>query len=201
MIVIGLTGGSGAGKGAVCQKFRNLNIDSIDTDLTSRQVCAKGKPCLNELVSIFGDGILLEDGSLDRRGLAAIVFADKAKLAILNKITHRYILNEVRVWLEGQRAAGRKAAIVDAPLLYESGFDKECDVIISVIADRSVRLRRIIARDGITEEAAEARLNKQGDDAFYTERADYIITNNGSTNLLDSQIDCIYKQIIGRTPE
>ena len=167
----------------------------------SEHKCAPNTPCLKELVDTFGNTILFEDGSLDRRGLAAIVFADKQKLDTLNKITHRYILEEVRLWLDGQRAMGKKAAIVDAPLLFESGFDKECDVIISVIARRDIRLKRIIARDGITEAAAITRLNKQGDDSFYTSRSDHIITNNGDPSLLDPQIKHIYDKLMGRTPQ
>lgn len=198
MIVIGLTGGTGSGKGCVCRKFLKYNIEAIDTDQTSRSVCDKGMPCLNELVSHFGPSILNPDGTLNRKALAAIAFSDSEKHAILNKTTHKYILNEVRVWLENQRKQNRVAAIVDAPLLFESGFDKECDVIVAVTAPRSLRLKRILARDGITTEAAELRLSKQGNDSFYTDRAQYTVINNGSLEDLDQQIDRIYQDIISK---
>lgn len=195
MTVIGLTGGSGVGKGFVCQKFLDLGIPSIDTDKTARTVCEPGKPCLNELVSYFGDVILNPDGTLNRRKLAEIAFSDSEKHAALNKITHFHILSEVRLWLKQQEQNGCIAAIVDAPLLRESGFDKECDVIVAVIADRDIRIKRILARDGLTEEQALLRLSKQHEDVFYTENADHVIVNNGDVNLLDSQVETVYNAI------
>ena len=92
MIVIGLTGGSGVGKGCVCQKFLKYNVPAIDTDKTSRSVCDPGMPCLNELVSCFGHSILNPDGILNRKELASIAFSDKEKHEQLNKISHYYIL-------------------------------------------------------------------------------------------------------------
>lgn len=195
MIVIGLTGGSGVGKGCVCQEFLKYNINSIDTDKTSRQVCDKGKPCLNELVSQFGNVILNNDGTLNRKQLASIAFSDKDKHAVLNKITHHYILNEVRSWLETQRSAGHIAAIVDAPLLYESGFDKECNLIIAVTSPRESRIQRLLVRDNIPLEAIELRLSKQGNDSFYTDKANFVIHNNGSLDDIAEQVKIIYNQL------
>ncbi len=195
MIVIGLTGGSGVGKGCVCQEFLKYNINSIDTDQTARQVCDKGKPCLNDLVSNFGEIILNEDGTLNRKQLASIAFADKDKHAILNKITHYYILNEVRAWLDTQRAQEHIAAIVDAPLLFESSFDKECDVIIAVTAPREKRIERLLVRDNIPLEAIELRLSKQWNDDFYTQKANFVIRNEGSIDDISKQVKTIYNQL------
>lgn len=197
MKTIGLTGGSGAGKGCVCHSFLKLDINSIDTDKVYRELCLPGSPCLIELIGVFGNGILNEDGTLDRKELASIVFSDKEKLEVLNLITHRYILNSVREWLEIQRSEGRLAAIVDAPLLYESGFDKECDIVIAVVSDKATRIKRIIARDSISEQAAEKRLSNQGDDSFYTQNADFVIINNGSKDELDAQTKEIYTKLFG----
>ncbi len=198
MIVIGLTGGTGAGKGCVCQKFLQYNINSLDTDWVSREVCSKGTPCLNELVKTFGNTILNDDGTLNRKRLGSIVFSDREKLNILNSISHRYILDYARNWLDGQKADSKIAAIIDAPLLYESGFDKECDVIIAVISDKEARTKRIMSRDSISLDDANKRLNNQGDDSFYTQKADYVITNNGSLDDLDAQIQNIYNDIFGK---
>lgn len=195
MIVIGLTGGSGVGKGTVCRKFFEYGINSIDTDKTSREVCEKGKPCLSELVSTFGKEILNPDETLNRKALASIAFSDKTKHALLNKITHGHILNEARNWLDGQRNEKRIAAIVDAPLLFESGFHKECDVIIAVTAEKELQIQRILARDNITRDDALLRLSKQGDESFYTSRADYVIVNNGPESQLDRQVENIVKSI------
>jgi dephospho-CoA kinase len=195
MIVIGLTGGSGVGKGCVCQEFLKYNINAIDTDQTARQVCDVGKPCLNELVSTFGNIILNNDGTLNRKQLASIAFSDNNKHEALNKITHYYILNEVRTWLDTQRTEGHIAAIVDAPLLYESGFDKECDIIIAVTAPRDKRIERLLIRDNIPLEAIELRLSKQWDDEFYTQKANFEIHNNGSLDDIAEQVKNVYNQL------
>ena len=130
----------------------------LDTDRVSRLVCEVGQPCLGALAEQFGNGILLPDGSLDRAGLAALVFGEpdpvkKAeKLSALNRITHHYILEYARDWLCEQKADGYTAACIDAPQLFESGFDAECSFIIGVTAECETRIARIIARDGITRE-------------------------------------------------
>jgi len=198
MTVIGLTGGTGAGKGLVCKKFDLLGIPSIDTDRTSRNVCLPEKPCLNELVDHFGSSILNADGSLNRPRLAELAFSSDEQHRALNSITHKHILAEVRSWLDEQRLSGKAAAIVDAPLLFESGFDKECDVIISVTAPVELRKKRIIQRDSITESQAQARIDKQHPNSFYESRSHYIIVNSESEKKLDCQIQNIYSAIVGR---
>ena len=195
MIVIGLTGSTGSGKGCVCHAFLKYNINSIDTDQTSRSVCDIGKPCLNELTEAFGDQILNSDRSLNRKALANIAFSDTEKHLTLNKITHKHILNEVRNWLEIEKSNGKKAAIVDAPLLYESGFDKDCDIIIAVIADKDIRIKRIINRDNITLDEANLRISKQHDDFFYTKNADYVIVNNEKLDEVNIQVEKIYTSL------
>ena len=198
MIVIGLTGSTGAGKGCVCQAFLNYNINSIDTDQTSRKVCDIGKPCLKELTLAFGEQILNPDKSLNRKALANIAFSDKEKHLTLNKITHKHILNEVRDWLQQEKLNGKSAAIVDAPLLFESGFDKECDIIIAITADKDTRISRIIKRDNLTLDEANLRISKQHDDLFYTQNADYVIVNNGNINEVTNQVENIYSSLFGK---
>lgn len=178
MKVIGLTGGSGSGKGYVSKLFETAGVPVLDTDRVSRQVTSPGSQCLAELVRRFGSGILLPDGSLDRRGLAALAFADPESTAALNAITHRHILAYARDWLGRRRAEGYAAAIIDAPLLYESGFDAECDAVVAVVADRELRIARILARDAITRVQAELRLSRQHDDEFFRAHADFVIENN-----------------------
>lgn len=192
MKVIGLTGGTGSGKGLVCQCFQKHNINSIDTDKVAREVCDVGKPCLLELVSVFGETILNQDSSLNRKALASIVFSDKDKLSKLNSITHRYILDTARLWLKEQQRQNKPAAIVDAPLLFESGFDKECDVIISVVSDKKERIARLLERDGITKEQIQKRFDNQHDDEFYKKNSHYVITNNGTKDELQAEVDALF---------
>ncbi|MBQ8397140.1 MAG: dephospho-CoA kinase [Clostridia bacterium] len=187
MIVLGLTGPSGAGKGALAAAFAAHDVPQLDTDAIYHALLVPPSACLDALVDAFGRDILAPDGTLNRRALAAIVFATDAPKALhetLNHITHHYILAETRRQIAACREAGKPAVLVDAPLLYESGFDAECEKVIAVIAPREVRLARIMARDALPREAAEARLRAQKDDEFYTARADFVVVNDGDTGAL-----------------
>jgi len=196
MKIIGLTGGSGAGKGEVCKLFANYGIESIDTDKISREVTRRGEACLEELIQCFSDIILDEYGELDRKKLADIAFSSKDKLEILNKITHSHILEECRDRIEYIRAAGKKAVIIDAPLLFESKFNKKCDIIISVIAETSIRLERIINRDNLTLEQAVRRIENQKDDDFFASNSTFVIYNNGAIKDIKRQVADIYTNML-----
>ncbi len=181
MLTIGLTGPSGAGKGVVSAILAEYGIPSIDTDAVYHELLAPPSACLDELVVRFGASILNEDNTLNRKALAALVFAPgrEAELADLNRITHRHILTETRRRLASFEAAGRRAAVVDAPQLFESGFDAECDRILVVLAPYETRLSRILRRDGITKEQAIARLQAAHPDEFFRQRADAVLCNDG----------------------
>ncbi len=184
MIVIGLCGGSGSGKSVVSDVAEKMNIPSIDTDFVYRELTCASSPCLDELAMEFGVQVIGTGGALDRGVLREIVFSDSKRLARLNEITHKHILARTRDLLERYRCEGRSAAIVDAPLLFESGFDRECDAIVAVVADRECRIDRIMARDGITREAAERRIATQICDDELIARSHYFIPNNGTVDEL-----------------
>ena len=183
MLTIGLTGPSGAGKGTLASLFAAYGIPSIDTDAIYHALLVPPSECLRELAERFGDGILFPDGTLDRKILAALVFAPgrEADLADLNTITHRHVLSEVRRLLAVYKEQGKAAVLVDAPQLFESGFDAECHYILSVLAPRDIRLARIMTRDGLDEERASARLNAQKPDEFYRSHSNAVVgTMQGS---------------------
>lgn len=177
--IIGLTGPTGAGKGEAAALLQKAGVPVVDTDGLAREVTAPGHPCLSELAAAFSPAILREDGSLDRRALAAVAFATAEGAATLNAITHPHIIARAGEMLEGFWAEGARIAAVDAPLLFESGMDKICDRTVAVLAPAAVRLARIMQRDGLSEEQAAARMNAQPDEAYYTDRADDVIYNNG----------------------
>ena len=195
MKIIGLTGGSGAGKSLVCEAFFSYGVKSIDTDKISREVTKKDSECLRELTEYFTKNILTHDGELDRKKLAEIVFSNGKNLDILNRITHEYILERCKDVILDMQKTGEKSAIIDAPVLFESGFDKHCDIIISVISDRKKRIERIIKRDNITKSQVENRIKNQKSDEFFIEHSDYIIYNNSDYENIKTQVSEIYKNI------
>lgn len=197
MKVIGLCGGSGSGKGIVSTLFGTYGIFSIDTDAVYHDLISHTSDLTIELTDAFGASIL-SSGKVDRKALSSIVFSgdnSREKLDLLNKITHKHILDEVRDRLLEYKSEGARYVIVDAPLLFESGFDKECDIIISVIADKDTRISRIMERDGISYEAAERRLMSQIDDKWLSQNSDFTIENNLDRVALAAVVERIYKQI------
>lgn len=184
MLVIGLTGPSGAGKGVVAELFSKYGLPVINADDIYHQLLIPPSPCLDELVGRFGVSILTADGTLNRRALGSLVFSDPAALADLNAITHRYVMNDVRRKMENLRRENVRAAVFDAPQLFEAGANHACSVVVSVLADKRLRLERIIRRDGIDVDTAWRRIEAQKSDEFFRTHSDYVIQNEGSPESL-----------------
>jgi len=190
MLIVGLTGKTGAGKGEFCKAAEKYGeIACLDTDVTAREVARKGSDCLLELCNYFGDEILCQDGSLNRKHLAEISFTDEQKHEKLNEITHKYIMKNIKDWLAQCKKDEKLVAIIDAPLLFESGAHKLCDKIVSVMASEEIRRNRIIKRDHIDEKDADIRLRSQKCDSFYIERSDYVLYNNGERDSFDLECE------------
>jgi len=195
-ILVGLTGQTGAGKTTASGYLGRLGYRVIDADVVARHVVAKDSECLGEIAATFGDEVILPDGTLDRRKMGDIIFADKDKRAKMGRIIFPYIQQGIFGEVERMRSAGDAPVIfLDAPTLFESGTHESCDQIISVIAPEDVRLERIMARDKITEQQARARMKAQQDDDFYTSRSDYVITNTGDLGDLRDKLDAVIEKI------
>ena len=176
---IGLTGQTGAGKTVVSDMLRERGFAVIDCDRVSRDVVSAGTDCLMELVTEFGVEILQADGTMNRHRLGNIVFNDKKKRIRLNEIIFPHIQAAIDMRIASLEKTGCQTVIMDAPTLFESGIDAQCDKVVSVIAPQWTRKRRILARDNITEEQAESRILAQHPDSFYTSRSDFVIENEG----------------------
>ena len=186
LYVVGLTGQTGAGKSTVCTVLAQKGMAVIDCDRVAREAVMPGTDCLRQLAEAFGQQILQTDGSLDRGKMAAIAFPDPEKLAVLNRITHEAILKLIEEALSRLEQAGERIVIVDAPTLFQAGADRFCHTVVSVIAPEPMRYARILARDGMTEDAAKKRLAAQEPDEFYTDRSEFVIVNDGQLqNLLE----------------
>lgn len=174
-IVIGLTGQTGAGKSTVSAAMEKCGCGIIDADKISRELVEPKTDCLKMLTNAFGCDIINKDGSLNRKKLAEKAFSSKENTKLLNEITHPYIVKLTKQRIAEYFANGCDIVVFDAPQLFESGSDKLCDIIVSVIASQECRLERIILRDGISEEQALARMKVQLSEEYFRKHSDYII--------------------------
>ena len=175
MKILGITGGSGSGKTTLLRVVEQLGGLGLDCDAIYH--------CLLEtddaLVAAIGARFpgTVRDGRVDRPALAAVVFADPAELAALDALTHEAVAREVRRRLWQSEAP---FAAIDAIGLFESGLDQFCGVTVGILAPKADRLRRIMARDGISESYAQMRLDAQPEDSYFREKCDFILENTGT---------------------
>ncbi len=179
---------SGAGKSTACKLFSELGYDVIDCDKVSRDVVREGMPALREISDEFGHEYINGDGTLNRRKLGSLVFSDAEKRLKLNSIIYPHIIDEVMRAVNTLLEKGSTRILIDAPTLFESGLDKACDYIVSVVADIDDCIGRITARDNITVKQARDRLSSQYTADFYEEKSDFCVKNNGSVEALKAKI-------------
>ena len=195
VMLAGLCGRSGSGKGYVSALFSARGIPSVDTDRVYRDLTGPADPltpCMAALRERFGDPVVSPDGSLDRAAMRALVFGgDGEALADLNRISHRFILEETEARALSLWREGYGIVLIDAPLLYESGFDARCECVVCVTAPEETVVSRIMKRDGIGREDAQKRLRAQKTAEELEERADFVIVND----------DCPKEELIRRVEE
>lgn len=192
MLIIGVTGPSGAGKGAVSDYLKSkYGFKIIDADRVYHDLISAPSNCVSELSEHFGEGILNEIGGIDRKSLSLLVFGEENRenLLLLNKITHKYVMSEIEKTVESYSQSGADVTVIDAPLLIEAGVDKMCDFVIGVLADKNIRAERIAKRDGIDKDAALLRINSQKPDSFYEEKCFFLLQNNSNVKALEEFVD------------
>ncbi|MFM8601241.1 MAG: dephospho-CoA kinase [Actinomycetota bacterium] len=198
MILLGLTGGIGSGKSTVSSMLAALGAVIIDADAIVKELQEPGEPLLAELAAEFGASILREDGSLDRLALAGIAFADKEKVAALNKIVHPAVGREMNRRLEEQRGTDN-VVVLDIPLLAENPREGLCGVIVvDVPVDTAVG--RLMEQRGFSEEDARARIANQTSREKRMEIADKVIDNAGSLDELRAQVDEVWRWAVALPP-
>ena len=193
--IIGLTGQSGAGKSTVAKFLEQNGFYVINADLLVRKIYNSGSPCLKTIAAVFGEDIITDNGTPDRKLLADRAFSSKENTALLSSIVHPFVTAELFDEIKKAAEIGTTTVVYDAPQLFESNADVICDEIISVAAEKSVRLERICKRDNISKENALMRMNSQLDEEFFRENSDYIIENNSDLSSLNVQIEGLLKQL------
>jgi len=198
MRVFGLTGNIGSGKSAVAAMLREAGIPVLDADRISREVTAPGGRAYDAVVRAFGRGIVQQDGTIDRKSLGEIVFADASHRARLEAITHPAILDAIREALSKLAREGNRAAVVEATLIHESGRKGLFEAVISVTCDLETQISRLTARDGMSREQAEARLRAQMDAERKAGASDYVIDNSGSLDETRRQVERLARILLDR---
>ena len=183
MLIIGLTGKTGAGKTTIASYLKGKGCYIIDGDIIARQITEKGSDILPVLQKAFGDDILDENGCLIRKTLAQRAFSSKENTNLLNSITHPEIKRRCEKEIAFADDNGYKIAVIDAAAILEGDCKDLCEKIVVVHADNDTRLERILQRDAITKEQAITRINAQKDDEYYFSQADIIIRNHPPYNI------------------
>lgn len=187
MLKIGLTGGIATGKSYVLDRFRQHGVPCLDADELAHGVTAAGTEATAAIAARFGDDILAADGSVDRRKLGPIVFADAAARRELEAIVHPAVYRAIAMGIRAFEMMGDALAIVDVPLLFETGAERTFDKVIVTTCAPEIQLARLRER-GLSEDAARQRLAAQWPQEKKTSRADFVITTDGSLAATDEQV-------------
>jgi dephospho-CoA kinase len=199
MLLVGLTGGIASGKSTVSAMLAERGAEIIDADHIARQVVMPGTRAWCKIRDHFGPGVLYPDGSIDRQALADIVFADKAKLTILNEITHPDIFARIADRLEAHHDQD-VVVVLDAALLIEAGLADGVDVVIVTHSPREIQVERLAAK-GVGERAAAARISAQLEPEKRLATADIVIDNSGSLEQLGRRVDEVWEELRRRLKE
>lgn len=198
-MIVGLTGGIGTGKSTVSRKLREIGYPVIDLDVISREVIEYPE-VIDELVRNFGNEILENQNntsgkkSISRNKLRQTVFKEEKKVSVLNSIMHPPIVKEMRRQIEELRKS-YKTVFVEVQLLFEAKLEKEFDIIVLVYADKKTQLERVLKRDGRSEGEVQQIINAQMDMTEKRRLSNYIIENNGNSEMLDLEIEKFIKKL------
>ncbi len=201
MILVGLTGGVATGKSTVAKMFERCGAIVIDADLLARAVVQPGKPAWREIVRRFGKSVLNADRTINRQALGQIVFRNRAKLRLLERIIHPRVAREqARLTRQAARKDPHSVVIYDVPLLFEAGIDKRVDKIIVVTADPKTQIARLKKRNGLTRAEALRRIKSQMPLAKKHQYADHLFDGREKLLVLRKHVRECYNQLCSGVP-
>ncbi|WP_100402133.1 dephospho-CoA kinase [Bacillus sp. FJAT-42315] len=189
--IIGLTGGIASGKSTVSQILEGKGFTIVDADVAARAVVEPGQPALTQIIETFGEGILQEDGSLDRLKLGKRIFNNEAERKKLNGIVHPAVRQFMLAEKEAAIEAGKKTIIMDIPLLFESQLTWMVEKVIVVYVNEDTQLHRLMARNDFDEATAKSRISSQLSLDDKAAQADVVINNNGTLEETKEQLEQI----------
>ena len=197
MKILGITGPSGSGKTTLCKIIKNnYNAEIIDADKVAKELTSNTQSeYFQEMIKLFGVDVLKEDGSLNRKKVAKIIYTTKNKRQELNKLTFKYVVQEINKKIEVLKNSSADLLAIDVPLLYEAKMENVCDYVIAVVAEDKEKIDRICKRDGIDKETAEKRLKIQNNNSFFVKKADFVIYNDKSIASLEKSLKEIINKI------
>jgi dephospho-CoA kinase len=198
MVRAALTGGIATGKSFCLAAFASLGAATIDADRLAREAVAPGSAGLERVVARFGKNVLLPDGSLDRGAVARIVFTDRAARADLEAIIHPEVYSRIREW-SANLPAGTRLSIADIPLLFETGQQHQFDTVIVCACEPAEQIRRVMARDGLSEAEARDRVNAQWPIEEKVARANHVISTDGTQNETREQVKRVFDLLSKRS--
>lgn len=187
-LVIGLTGGIASGKSTVSNMLKEMNITVIDADVEARLAVEKGEPAYQKILAEFGHDILLPSGEIDRQQLGSIIFHNAEKRQLLNSIVHPEVRKRMSNQVEAARVHGEQVIVLDIPLLFESKLTYMVEKTILVYVDRDIQLKRLIERNNLSLDDAEARVKSQMPLLDKVALADAVINNNGTITETKNQV-------------
>lgn len=200
MTRVALTGGIASGKSHVLRSLARRGVPTIDADRLAHDVLAPSSPAVAAVRARFGKEVVDDQGGVDRRALGSIVFSDPDARRALEEIVHPAVYEAIDRWF-ASLPAGTSSAVADIPLLYETGHDSEFDVVVVAACPPEEQLRRVMARDRLSNDEASARIASQWQLDEKVRRADHVIWTTGSVEETERQIDSVLEEISGRRPK
>jgi len=195
VVTLGVTGGLGAGKSTACQRFKENGAVIFDADSIAKEILQTNQAIQDRIVEEFGADII-KDGQVDTQKLASQAFSNEENQSILNNIVHPYVIEA----FEKRRDELEKKIgllVVDAPLIFESGFDSHLDHTLLIFASMKMRIARALRRGNLTREEILRRMDLQMPEEDKRDLASFVIENNGSIEELNQEIDKLYHQLVG----
>ena len=195
VLKVAVTGGAGSGKTSVCNRLKELGLKVISADEMAREAVAPGSEALTKIIRFFGEKVVLSDGTLNRKILRRMITDDDDARLTLERFLHNEITNLIQKNVVCAEKEGCRMVVIEVPLLFELDMKDRFDRVVVVIADKELRVKRLMERDQTSRDSAENLINVQMPDEEKVGRADYVVWNEGSMENLLESVDVLFKNL------